>query len=363
MEFTDILFTMVIPVLAAVSAGLAVNFFAQTRKKSLIRKITKLQEELEQEREKIEAEKEEVQRISVLRAELLNKWQKRFIAPLEKIRTSLRIEECLPKEFSYLQLNKSESGVLEEFEAEHKNLRRAQVGLHPQVRHSYGLILAVTGRLEEAVHQFREELLIDSTNLNARANLGTMLFRLRRYQDARQEFSTLAELASHRFDAHFGLGLCLIAEGRIEKGIEALSSAISLRPDYPPSYCELGHAYALKGDLERAMESVQVALRLDSKIHEGRVLYQQLLIKQGQFDEAINDCRRFSASFMSGIVYYNMALAHNMKGEREDSIKALREAFQLDDSLRYRAKDDPNLASLGISKRFQDLLEGKPGLF
>lgn len=363
MEFTDILFTIVIPVLAASSAGLAVNFFAQTRKKNLIKRVSLLQKEFEQEKEKLTFEKEEGERISVLRAELITKWQEKFILPPERIRTSLRVEECLPKDFSYLELNKAESKTLEDFEAEYKNLRRVSVGLHPNVRHNYGLILAITGRLEEAVHQFHEELNINPTNLNSRGNLGTVLFRLKQYEEARKEFSALVELASHRFDAHFGLGLCLIAEGDINKGVESLSAAITLRPDHPPSYCELGHAYALKGDLDRAMESVQVALRLDSKIHEGRVLYQQLLMKQGHFDEAIKDCRRYSASFLSGIVYYNLALAHNMKGEREDSIKALREAFQLDDSLRYRAKDDPNLTSLGISKRFQDLLEGKPGLF
>ena len=363
MEFTDILFTIVIPVLAALSAGLAVNFFAQTKKKNLLKRVARLQEDFAREKELLLNDKEEVGRISTLRSELITKWQSKFIKPLERIRTSLRVEDSLPKDFQYLELNKAEAKTLEEFEAEHKNLRRASVGLHPEVRHNYGLILAVTGRLEESVHQFREELSLDSTNLNARSNLGTVLYRLKQFEEARSEFATLAELASHRFDAHFGLGLCLIAEGNIDKGIEALSAAISLRPDHPPSYCELGHAYAIKGDLDRALESVQVALRLDSKIHEGRVLYQQLLIKMGQFDEAIKDCRRYSANFMSGIVYYNQALAHNMKGEREEAIKVLREAVQLDDSLRYRAKDDPNLASLGISKRFQDLLEGKPGLF
>jgi tetratricopeptide (TPR) repeat protein len=225
------------------------------------------------------------------------------------------------------------------------------------------MILVVADRLDEATEMFREALEADSTDLDARANLGSIHLMMRNHNEAVSEFEALIELARHRYDGHVGLGLALVQLGKFDNGISAFTNAIRLRPEHTLSYCELGRAYMNAGEMDRAMESTKVALKLAPDIYGGNLLLQQLLVKMGRFDAAVKECRSYLARHEDAEVYYNLATAYALSGDRESALHELRRAIQLGGHLRFRAKDDRTFELLRDSRRFNDLLAGKPGLF
>lgn len=363
MEFRDIFFIFVVPFLTAVLVGLAVNFLARmreaTRRREMLREFGKIKED----KESLENQLEELRNLAEIRKVLLSRKQEEYLAPLVRLRESLGLESTIGFDRTDTSLSRAEVKQMNSILEEVSQLREAKVEILPETLLNLGLILCAAGRLEEATRIFVEAVEAGATVQDARANLGMIYLRLRKYEDSEREFSSLVEVAPHRFDAHFGLGLSRIELDKPEESINSLSTAIRLKPEYARTYCELGKAYMLSGELERAMESAQVALKLDPGLYEGNILVQQLLIKQGRFEEAIKSCRSFIGSKKDALANYNLASAHALKGDKELALKALRDAISLGDHLRFQAKDDPSFNNISESPRFRELLEGRKGLF
>ncbi len=362
-EFGDIFFVIIIPLVTAVIVGLGVNYLARTRARTQSRLAAERAAELE---DSVARHREEASRLRELadaRALLLRSWQEERLGPLEKLREDLGLDTLITIDEEPRGLDDDAEERFRETVEELEQFRSVQIPIHPPVALNIGLIHYAAGRREEAVASFEEVLEGDATNAEARSNLGYIYLRLRRFERALEQFQALLELEGHRFEGHFGLGLAAVNLGRFDEGIEALSTAIRLRPEFARTYCELGHAYAETGELERARESAKVALKLNPEMEEGELLLQRIRIKAGDFDEAIAACRRSLAKRDSHRAFYNLAVAYAMKDDLEAAIDALRRAVQLDDQTRFAAKDDPAFAPLRDSRRFRELLEGRPGLF
>lgn len=363
MEFREIFFLFVVPLLAAILTGLAVNFLARMRAATSRKEMLKEFEQLKVEKESLENQLEESRNLAETRGRLLSSKQEEYLAPLVELRESLGLEFTIGFDKTESSLSRAEIKQINSILEEVRQLREAQLKIMSEMLLNLGLILCAAGRLEEAIRIFQEAVESEAIAKDVRANLGMICLRLRKYEEAEQEFSTLVELAPHRFDAHFGLGLSLIELEKPEESVTALSTAIRLRPENARTYCELGKAYMLSGELERAMESAQVALKLNPGLYEGNILLQQLLIKQGRFEEAIKACRSYIGGKKDAIANYNLASAHALKGDKELALKALRDAISLADRLRFQAKDDPSFNNIKESPRFRELMEGRVGLF
>ena len=363
MEFGDIFFVVFIPLAAAVVVGLTVNYLARTRARTQRRLAAERAAELEDRAARHGEEAARLRELADARALLLLRWQEERLGPLERLREGLGLGTFISIDEEPRGLEGDAEARFREIVEELEQFRSVQIPIHTPVALNIGLIHYAAGRREEAVAAFEEVLEGDATSAEARANLGYIFMQLRRFERALEQFQALLELEGHRFEGHFGLGLAAVNLGRFDEGIEALSTAIRLRPEFARTYCELGHAYAETGELERARESAKVALKLDPEMEEGELLLQRISIKAGDFGEAVAACRRSLARGDSRRAFYNLAVAYAMKGDLEAALEALRRAVQLDDQARFAAKDDPAFVPLRESRRFCELLEGRPGLF
>jgi tetratricopeptide (TPR) repeat protein len=362
-DFSDIFFTLIVPVLVAVIVGVMTYYFANARWRATVRKLKERLNTVEAEQESLQREFETVEGLSEARSLLLLRWQQQFIEPLVSLRRRLHIDTSLGFEPLELSLRKTDREVLESILEEISGLRDAGVQILPELLMNLALLRYADGKEKHAEALFQEVIETDSTHQNARLNLGILLLRRSRFDEAVKEFEALVELASHRDDGYYGLGRAHMGANRPEKAVEAFSHVIRLRPEHYHTYCELGKAYALNGELDRAMESAQVAAKLDPRNVEGRVLQQELLIRMGRFEEAITDCKRFLVRIEDAKVYYNLAVASALEGKEENALQALRSAIQHNDAMRFKARDEKAFVELHEHPRYQDLLNGKLGLF
>lgn len=363
MTLSDIFYLFIIPVLTAIVVGFSVSFYARMREKTRSKAYRERIAILDSAAEQLRVEMEKVRELADARSRLLQSWQAEKTQPLLRLIERLGLRRVIGYYDKPRGLTEEASQQFEAICEEVEHFRSTEVPIIPELALNLALLNYAGKNWDEAIALFEEVLEGDATNQDARVSLGNLYLKTRRFEDAKEQFGSLVELAGHRFEGYLGLGLALVALERFDEGISAFSTAIRLRPDNARTYCELGRAYVEAGELGRALESAQVALKLDPKMEEGQLLMQNILIKSGNFEEAVNACRRYLATGDSPRVHYNLAVAYALGGDGDAAIDSLRRAIQIDDELRFSAKDDSAFSSLRDSRRFQDLLSGKPGLF
>jgi tetratricopeptide (TPR) repeat protein len=362
-SFSDIFYLIVIPVLTAIVVGYAVNLYARMRERTSSKAYQDRIAVLDKALTELRDEAERLRMLGDAQGRMLQLWQSQHLEPLVVLRESIGLSTIIDVGMRPVGISAEAAKRFGEIQEKISQFRSAGVPILPEVAINLGVLHFSVRQWDEAIALMEEAIEGDPTHKEARISLGNLYLQQRRFEDARAQFQALVELSANVFEGHIGLGLAMIGLGRLDEAIDALSTAIRLRPEHARTYCELGHAYVAAGEMERALESAQVALRLDPRMIDGQLLLQRILIKSGNFPEAIKACRRALKMTDSPRVLYNLAVAFTMQGELEEALESLRRALSLDDEIRFVAKDDPALGPLRDSRRFKDLIEGRPGLF
>lgn len=199
--------------------------------------------------------------------------------------------------------------------------------------------------VREAAEHLRVSLRLRHDNPVGHYNLGLVLQRLERYDEAIASFETALKQSGDSGTTgatpdgnpirlgqiHRYLGKSLIATGRREDGIDALTRAIALDPTATNSYVELGIAHVQSGALTDALAQFQRAQQLepgnaDHYINIGGVLLQLRRYEEAaaQLQEAVRLApRHLDASF-------NLGLAYEGQGRADLAAAAYRYVLQLD---------------------------------
>ena len=138
-----------------------------------------------------------------------------------------------PDDFGVLaDIGRCLSGLRRYSEAE-PMLRRALEGLdNAPTRYELGLVLDRTGRLSEAVAEYRRALDRNPNHPSTLNNLGVALASQGRMDEAARHFERLVAVSPESADAHANLGLALAAGGAPDRAARALRDALLLDPDH-----------------------------------------------------------------------------------------------------------------------------------
>jgi len=110
-------------------------------------------------------------------------------------------------------------------------LRQAMQGLDDPVTHyNLGLLLAQTGRLDEAAHEYQRALDRDPSYSEARGNLAAVLVRQGRLDGAARELRELVTADPENAIGLTNLGLVLLEQGRKGEARTALRRALEVDP-------------------------------------------------------------------------------------------------------------------------------------
>ena len=129
--------------------------------------------------------------------------------------------------------------------------------------HTYlGLALYDRGRIDEAVHHYRQALQLKSDYVDAHNNLAMALGAQGRSAEAIRHYTRALQLNPTLLEAHNNLGNALITTGQLDQAIAYFTRALQLKSDYADAHNNLGIALGLQGRIEEAVSHFRQALQL-----------------------------------------------------------------------------------------------------
>lgn len=152
------------------------------------------------------------------------------------------------------------------WEAAEKEFQQA-LALQPsyaRAHETYGLFLALIGRMDDALHHMQRAMELDPNSPGVSTGLGRIFEFRREYDRAVEQLqATIGKYPSYA-EAHFALGMTYAEMERFGPSIEALRSAVELSGGRPVILSNLGAAFALAGEKKEA-ENILDQLRQESK--------------------------------------------------------------------------------------------------
>ena len=91
--------------------------------------------------------------------------------------------------------------------------------------------LAEAGQYEKALELVNRKIKTDANNANAWYNKGILLFKMCRYQNARNSFAQAADIDPEFSEAWYNKGIALLTLGKYLEAIRTFDKAIAINPN------------------------------------------------------------------------------------------------------------------------------------
>jgi len=222
------------------------------------------------------------------------------------------------------------SGKLEEAIAEF----RTAVRLRPDsdaAHESLGSFLRDHGKLEEAIAEFRTALRLRPDSDRHHNRIGYALREQGKLDEAITEYREALRLMQDSWWHHQGLGDTLKAQGKPEQAIAEYRESLRLKPDSADTHNKLGASLCDdKHDYDGAIREFRTALRLNPGYVGTQTNLGIALSHQGKLSEGIaafREALRLNPNYPDA--HDNLGNALREQGKLEESIAEFREALRL----------------------------------
>jgi tetratricopeptide (TPR) repeat protein len=125
-----------------------------------------------------------------------------------------------------------------------------------------GLCYAGLHQTDEAIQAYKEAIRLDQQHAShwpwPSMNLGNLMFRLERLEEAEAHLRDSIRIAPSFPVAHFRLGQVLEKRTRDQEAIAELERAAKLDPTYPEPHYALGRIHRKRGDLQAAARELRL---------------------------------------------------------------------------------------------------------
>jgi protein O-mannosyl-transferase len=136
-------------------------------------------------------------------------------------------------------------------------------------------------------------LLVDPSCSICESNLGRVIARPGRFEEAQTHVRRAIELTPNRSGPHENMGVLMVAQGRFREGEAEFRRALAIAPKYAPSWNSLGVALANQG-LSRDAEAeaaFREAAKLSPRMVDAHSNLGLLYLRAGRYAEAIAPLR------------------------------------------------------------------------
>jgi tetratricopeptide (TPR) repeat protein len=219
-----------------------------------------------------------------------------------------------------------------------ENLAKKLTQQYPNHQFSWkvlGVVLQLTGRLQESLIANQRAVTILPNDGEAHTNLGNTLKELGRLEEAESSYSKAIAIKPDLAQAHFNLGNTLKELGRLEEAESSYSEAIAIKPDLAEAHINLGNTLKELGRLEEAEASCRKAIAIKPDLAEAHINLGNILQELGRLEEA-------EASYSKAIaIKPDLAEAHTNLG---NTLKELGKLENAEASHRKAIAINPDLA-------------------
>jgi tetratricopeptide (TPR) repeat protein len=130
------------------------------------------------------------------------------------------------------------------------------------VHNNIGVVLEKQGRIDEAILHYEKALQIHPGYVDAHMNLGSALYSLGKYMKAIEHYQESIKLHPGSAAARFNLGIVLFAQKKLDEAIRYYKEALQLDPLYAEAHNNLGAVLMQQGRTKEAKTHFQEALRI-----------------------------------------------------------------------------------------------------
>jgi len=150
------------------------------------------------------------------------------------------------------------------------------------------------GRLDEAEAEYRKAILLKPALAEAHNNLGQLLAKTGRLEEAVKEFDVASSIMLYRepWVARCNKGQALWRMGKKEEGIAELRTCLNFQPKYCQGWRELGRVQLTDGQGKDAVGSFEQYARTCEKSADAHQLLAQALLRTGQAGRARESFQR-----------------------------------------------------------------------
>ncbi len=135
-----------------------------------------------------------------------------------------------------------------------------------------GLLLARQGKLEEAIAQFKRGLELEPGSVVAQFNLGLVLLQQRRFDEAREHLDRAIQLDPSSVTAHCGLANLLRLEGKLDDARAEFERGIALNPNHLAAHNDLAAMLFEQGKFDESIPHFEAVLAIDPRYLPARLM-------------------------------------------------------------------------------------------
>ncbi len=149
------------------------------------------------------------------------------------------------------------------------------------------LVLAESGKYDEATAHFREAARLEPHDGKAQATLASILAAQGKLDEAIAQYRTALEAGLDNAELHFDWGKALFAMGRFDEAVEELNAALSRNPDLSQARVRLATALQKSGRLADAKVQWTRLLQRETNNAYAHAELGLILAAEGQFASAL----------------------------------------------------------------------------
>jgi protein O-mannosyl-transferase len=201
---------------------------------------------------------------------------------------------------------------------------------YADAHNNLGMVLAGQGRLAEARAEVETALRLQPNSPPALVNLATILQKQGLEFEARRALEKALRLDPDDADAHMGMGVLMAASGETSDAVREFRDAVRLRPDSWDAFENLGNALGILGRPEEAQAAYRSALKgkpRDAALHARLAA---VLGDGGRIPEAAEQYAQ-SLRLDPGVpeVHYNLGALLAQSGDLAGALREFGEAVRL----------------------------------
>jgi len=166
----------------------------------------------------------------------------------------------------------------------------------PKARQEYitATNLASNGDFVSAINHYNNALKIFPDYLDAHNDLGVVFLKLKRIDEASEQFEAAVQISPKAFNPRLNLGIILLGKRKYPEAVDQLTQCVSIDSSQASGHLYLGIASLGQDDLSQAKRELTSALDIGGeKFSAGHYYMAYVLLKSGDRPGAIKELETF----------------------------------------------------------------------